>query len=100
MDIAITAPSAGPADIRSFGAIGDGRLHRLSERYATVAEAQAAYPTLRLTQSWYRRSIDWAAIQAALDTSCAVHIPAAPSSSTGRSSCRRTGSSPGAARGR
>ncbi|ELY5855466.1 hypothetical protein SNN70_004039 [Cronobacter malonaticus] len=44
-----------------FGAIGDGTLHPLSERYATLAAAQAVYPFVTsLTQT-----IDWAACQAA-----------------------------------
>lgn len=45
-----------------FGAIADGNLHPLSERYTTLAEAQAFFPFVTsLTQS-----IDWAAGQAAL----------------------------------
>ncbi len=44
-----------------FGAIGDGIAHPLSERYATLAAAQAVYPFVTsLTQT-----IDWAACQAA-----------------------------------
>ncbi|EQA6236850.1 hypothetical protein ACX5DZ_003618 [Enterobacter hormaechei] len=44
-----------------FGAIGDGTVHPLSERYATLAAAQALYPFVTsLTQT-----IDWAACQAA-----------------------------------
>lgn len=44
-----------------FGAIGDGTVHPLSERYATLAAAQAVYPHVTsLTQT-----IDWAACQAA-----------------------------------
>ena len=43
-----------------FGAIGDGTYHPLSERYATLALAQAQYPHVtELTDS-----IDWAALQA------------------------------------
>lgn len=42
-----------------FGAIGDGTTHPLSERYATLAEAQAVYPhAVALTDE-----IDWAALQ-------------------------------------
>jgi hypothetical protein len=48
---------------RDFGLIGDGSYHPLSERYSTLAEAQAIYPfATSLTQS-----IDWAAIQSALN---------------------------------
>lgn len=44
-----------------FGAIGDGTVHPLSERYATLAAAQAVYPHVTsLTQT-----IDWAACQSA-----------------------------------
>lgn len=44
-----------------FGAIGDGTAHPLSERYTTLASAQAIYPFVTaLTQT-----IDWAACQAA-----------------------------------
>ncbi|PNL03403.1 hypothetical protein CEQ28_022170 [Hafnia alvei] len=44
-----------------FGAIGDGTVHPLSERYSTLAAAQAVYPFVTaLTQT-----IDWAACQAA-----------------------------------
>ena len=43
-----------------FGAIGDGTLHPLSERYATLSAAQADYSFVTsLTQS-----IDWAALTA------------------------------------
>lgn len=46
-----------------FGAISDGGYHPLSERYATLAEAQAQYPhALALTDS-----IDWCAAQAFLN---------------------------------
>ncbi|AMO81127.1 hypothetical protein [Obesumbacterium proteus] len=46
-----------------FGAIGDGTVHPLSERYSTLAAAQAVYPFVTaLTQT-----IDWAACQKADD---------------------------------
>jgi hypothetical protein len=49
--------------VMDFGAIGDGTNHPLSERYATLAAAQADYPFVAaLTQS-----IDWAAFTAAHD---------------------------------
>lgn len=61
-----------------FGAIGDGTLHPLSERFASLAAAQAVYPhATALTDS-----IDWAAIQAGIDacnvasTTSALHIRA------------------------
>jgi hypothetical protein len=52
----------GPISAEDFSPVGDGASHPLSERYATLAAAQAHYPFVtRLTQE-----IDWAAIQAAL----------------------------------
>lgn len=46
-----------------FGAIGDGNPHPLSERYASLADAQSVYPfTTSLSQE-----IDWAAFQAAIN---------------------------------
>jgi|GEM_PF-5752283 len=51
-------------DVWWYGAIGDGTNHPLSERFDTLAEAQALYPhATALTDE-----IDWAAIQAALNT--------------------------------
>lgn len=49
--------------IRDFGAIGDGTLHPLSERYSTLAEAQAVYPFVTSLD----QSIDYAAVQAAIN---------------------------------
>lgn len=52
---------------KDFGAIGDAQPHPLSERYATLAAAQAVYPFVtRLNQTQ-----DWAAIQAALNAASA-----------------------------
>lgn len=65
------------ANVKNFGAIGDGQYHPLSERFSTLAMAQVAYPhATSLSQS-----IDWAAAQAALNyaelhASCAVYVPA------------------------
>lgn len=48
---------------KAFGAIWDSASHPLSERYATLAEAQAVYPhAVSLTDE-----IDWAATQAAIN---------------------------------
>lgn len=60
------------ANVKDYGAIADGTLHPLSERFATLAAAQAVYPHVTaLTQS-----IDWAAAQAALNSgSPRVHFP-------------------------
>ncbi|MEG6471345.1 hypothetical protein QCN08_04000 [Enterobacter roggenkampii] len=49
--------------IRDFGAIGDGALHPLSERYSTLAEAQVVYPFVTSLE----QSIDYAAVQAAIN---------------------------------
>ncbi|EMR3812079.1 TPA: hypothetical protein JAD16_000762 [Proteus mirabilis] len=59
-----------------FGAIGDGCLHPLSERYKTLADAQSVYPlATSLSQS-----IDWAAMQKADNVArylkCSVRCPA------------------------
>jgi hypothetical protein len=49
--------------VKEFGAIGDGTSHPLSERYATLAEAQAQYAhATALTDE-----IDWCAWQAAIN---------------------------------
>lgn len=56
-----------------YGAIGDGKLHPLSERFASLDQAKAVYPFVTaLTQS-----IDWAACQKAENASrnvCAIHV--------------------------
>lgn len=62
--------------VKDFGAIGDGELHQLSERYTTLAEAKSVYPFVTdLSQS-----IDYAGIQAAINAAkngnMAVYIPA------------------------
>lgn len=55
--------------VEDFGAIGDGTYHPLSEKYNTLAKAQAKHPFVTsLTQS-----IDYAATQSALNTGNAVH---------------------------
>lgn len=61
---------ANPMD---YGAIADGTVHLLSERYASLPLAQVDYPfATSLTQS-----IDWAAIQAALNAGTgSVYFPA------------------------
>jgi len=60
-----------PLNPRDFGAIGDGFYHPLSERFSTLAEAQAVYPFVEETDDlgndWSEQSLDWAGIQAALN---------------------------------
>ncbi|MGU2291258.1 phage tail fiber domain-containing protein [Pseudomonas aeruginosa] len=60
------------ANVKDYGAIADGAYHPLSERLATLAEAQAVYPhATALTDS-----IDWAAYQAAINSGAPhVHAP-------------------------
>lgn len=50
--------------VKDFGAIGDGNYHPLSERFASLPAAQAQYPFV----TDLAHSIDYAAIQAALDS--------------------------------
>jgi hypothetical protein len=50
-------------DVKWFGAIGDGTSHPLSEQFATLGEAQAAYPHANALTN----EIDWCAIQAAIE---------------------------------
>ncbi|KAG1387360.1 hypothetical protein G6F60_014143 [Rhizopus arrhizus] len=50
--------------VLDFGAIGDGTYHPLSERLAALPAAQAQYPFV----TDLAHSIDYAAIQAALDS--------------------------------
>lgn len=47
-----------------FGAIGDGTAHWLSEKYTTIADAQAAFPLATITN--LRQTIDYAAINQAI----------------------------------
>lgn len=59
------------ASLRRFGAIGDGASHPLSERFATLAAAQAVYPrATALTDE-----IDWCAAWAAIDSNIKVIQP-------------------------
>lgn len=54
--------------VLAYGAIGDGNLHPLSERYATLVDAQAVYPAATaLTEQ-----IDRHAIQRAIDVCSAA----------------------------
>lgn len=53
-----------------FGAIGDGTAHPLSERFATLSTAQAVYPFV----TSLAQTIDWAALQAALNTGKPLRI--------------------------
>jgi len=60
---ALGAMATHSLDVKDFGAIADGTLHTLAERYATLPAAQADYPFVTSLTA----SIDGAAIQAALD---------------------------------
>lgn len=50
---------------QDYGAIGDGTLHKLSERFDTLGAAQIAYGSISSRIVSLDQSIDWAAIQAA-----------------------------------
>ncbi|HFH3169894.1 hypothetical protein [Pseudomonas aeruginosa] len=52
------------ANVKDYGAIADGAYHPLSERFATLADAQAVYPFVTSLS----QSIDWAASQAAMNS--------------------------------
>lgn len=69
--------------VKDFGAIGDGALHPLSERFSSLAQAKIKYPhAVSLSDQ-----IDWAAWQSAVNyaqsvstpngqaTNCEVHVP-------------------------
>lgn len=57
-------------NIKGFGAIGDGLSHPLSERYPTLARAQAVYPFV----TSLAQQIDWAATQLALNTATELKV--------------------------
>ncbi|WP_216075103.1 hypothetical protein, partial [Acinetobacter baumannii] len=64
------------ANVKDYGAIADGAYHPLSERFATLADAQVVYPhATALTDS-----IDWAACQAALNSGGIVDFSGNPRS--------------------
>lgn len=50
--------------VRDFGAIGDGTLHKLSERFNTIEEAKLLYPFV----TSLNQSIDYAAVQQGINT--------------------------------
>lgn len=64
-------------DVAGYGAIGDGDLHPLSERYGTLGEARAVYPFA----ADLGQSIDWCALHKALLAAatgtgpCVVYVP-------------------------
>lgn len=64
--------NAETVSVKDFGAIGDGALHKLSERYNTLEAAKAVYPFI----TTLNQSLDYAATQAALNTGKRVFIPA------------------------
>lgn len=63
------------ASLKDFGAIGDGTLHPLSEKYPTIAAAQFAYPNVPITS--LSHSLDWAAlVQAVSIPGLSISAPA------------------------
>ena len=59
---AVPAPGV-PLSAKDFGAIADGYRHPLSERFPSLAEARRVYPFA----SSLDQTLDWAAIQAAIN---------------------------------
>lgn len=66
------ATVAGIADIKRYGAIGDGSAHPLGDYYSSLGEAQAVYPFVKSLS----QQIDFAAIQKALNLGGEVYAPA------------------------
>lgn len=63
--------NADTVSAKDFGATGDGTVHPLSSKFATLAAAQAVYPFVTsLTQT-----LDYAGIQAAINTNKNVFVP-------------------------
>lgn len=58
------AKNSDTVSLYDFGATGDGTLHPLSEKYATLDEAKAVYPFATSLS----HSFDWAAMQAAANS--------------------------------
>lgn len=83
MDVPYSLPASGftrnvqlrledTVSVKDYGAIGDGTLHPLSERFSTLAAAQAVYPFVTsLTDS-----LDYAGIQANINDNRDCFIPA------------------------
>ena len=57
--------------VKDYGAVGDGTLHKLSEKYASLSDAKAVYPFVTSLD----QSLDWAAIQYCVFNSPNVFIP-------------------------
>ena len=57
-----------------YGAIGDGTLHKLSERFSTLSAAQIAYGSISSRIVSLDQSIDWCAIQCAIFNNSKVHL--------------------------
>lgn len=64
---AAVTPGRPSVNVADLGAIGDGAYHPLSERFATLAEAQAVFTSARSLSD----SLDGAAIQTAIDIAAA-----------------------------
>lgn len=61
------------ANPKDWGAIGDGVVRRLSDAYADIESAREAFPGVYIDDM--SKTVDWAAIQAAVATGLAVWIP-------------------------
>ena len=65
--------NADTVSVNDFGAIGDGTLHPLSERFSTLTAAQMVYSFVTSLSD----SVDWAALQASFSSGASgVLIPA------------------------
>lgn len=68
-DVAQLKPAGKTVTPEMFGAIGDGRVHYLSEKYTSISEARKAYPNVRDLKI----TIDGAAFQQAVDKASEDH---------------------------
>ena len=71
LDTIVKSNNEKTVNVKDFGAIGDGKLHLLSEKYNNLEEAQKVYPFATSLND----SIDWCAIQYCLNNFKNVFIP-------------------------
>lgn len=67
--------NADSISVKDFGAVGNGVYVSLTTAYGTLAAAQVAFPGVYLDAASMAESVDWAAIQAALNTGKKVIVP-------------------------
>jgi len=61
----------GAANVKCFGAIGDGQSHPLAERFDSLEQAQWCFPHAQDLNE----EIDWAAIQTAINAEQSIFVP-------------------------